>query len=550
MLISRIKQNIHSPMFGAAKISINAFSDTHGNLADANKALEELRDRQEDIFCKNKKGNYNVLAVVGDWFMDGARQGYSSEPDKPLAFFQLDILNEFISQIKNIAQNTLSLFTPGNHEFDSGVDLLDKVLSETDAEILMTNLDIDKSGAFKRSISGDKIINEKILEVEDDKNPHLKHKILFLGVSPVNMLSYQRNLDGVVFKDNIDKTQNSVQKNDYEKTLNDCKNKILKFKKDNPKGVVVLLSHTGVKFAENLIRESSVDLVFDAHEHREKVRHVKKVPIIPLSQNFKKLANAKIMFDDDGNKQPIDYCEFSPLKNSKKGPLFKLYNKLFGNDLKKRYSIKTDNPYIHELSIENIRKGNNFLANFITDSVLEEIRKTHPETDFFALNSSAIRHSLKVTQEAEISNFDVLNTLTGIRSDEAQIFLTEVTGKELTLLVLRNLLFNEKSPNQNSLVQYSGLIIDRTRLLEDYKAGKKANLNQYIYEAKTNKPIDPNKTYTIANVEKYFEKYSNAQIKAMKNHSKRIGKTVQELFIQHFKQSDGNLIAKCDVRIK
>ena len=119
--------NYINPSFKSAHVSINVVSDTHGELLLANSALEEMKKRNRDIFCRNEKGNANVFAVCGDWFMDGGKKGYVSNPQKPLAMFQLEILNEFFNQVKTIADNTTMLFTTGNHEFDGGVPLLDEI---------------------------------------------------------------------------------------------------------------------------------------------------------------------------------------------------------------------------------------------------------------------------------------------------------------------------------------------------------------------------------------------------------------------------------------
>ena len=101
MKISLIKNNNSTNVsFNAAMLNINAFSDTHGELLYANSALEEMRSRKIDIFCKSDdKASANVIAVCGDWFMDGARKGYITNPGKEVARFQLDIFNEFIRQI-------------------------------------------------------------------------------------------------------------------------------------------------------------------------------------------------------------------------------------------------------------------------------------------------------------------------------------------------------------------------------------------------------------------------------------------------------------------
>ena len=294
-------QHHYSNSFKGAIININAFSDTHGELPLTNNALEDFRTRQQDIFCKEEKGRHNVIAVCGDWFMDGSRTGYTTNPTKPNAEFQLEMFNKFISELKKIAENTTTLFTLGNHEFDGGIKLLDDVLSKIDADIIATNLDIENSPAFEKTIRNGKLFSEKIIEVDDDKNPDLKHKLLFLGVMPVNLPAYQKELDGITLTDKANKAQRFVEKEDYEKTLELCKEKISRFKQENPNGLVIFMSHTGVDFADNLAAESEVDIIFDGHEHKENIRFVSSTPIIPLSQNFKKIVNTKIRIKDDGS---------------------------------------------------------------------------------------------------------------------------------------------------------------------------------------------------------------------------------------------------------
>ena len=117
----------YNKSFKGAHININALSDTHGELMLANNALEEMRERK-DIFYKDEKGKANILAICGDWFIDGGRKGFISNPQKPLAMFQMAILNSFIKYIKRLAPQDAVLFTPGNHEFDCTLSLLDKIL--------------------------------------------------------------------------------------------------------------------------------------------------------------------------------------------------------------------------------------------------------------------------------------------------------------------------------------------------------------------------------------------------------------------------------------
>lgn len=551
MRIGQVQSSFNSSFKGAV-VNINAFSDTHGELILSNNALEDLRTRQQDIFCREDKGRHNILAICGDWFMDGGRTGYATHPEKSNAEFQLEMFNKFISEVNKIARNTTTLFSIGNHEFDGGVSKLDDVLSKIDADVIATNLDIENSPAFEKTIQNGKLFSERIIEVDDDKDPNLKHKLLFLAVMPVNLPAYQKKLDGIKLTDSIEKMQRYVTKEDYAKTLKQCCEKISEFKKENPNGIVIFMSHTGVDFADNLAATSEVDIIFDGHEHKEALRFVNATPIIPLSQNFKKIANTKLTIRDDGSLDSIRLKDFNPTTNLRRGPLFKFYCQLFKQDIRKTYSIQSPIERLDILDTKGIREGNNFLANFITDSVLEELQKTDPSIDIFALNASAIRHPLKVSSRPSIAPFDIMNVLAGIKEEDGKIMTIQVTGNELAYLVADNILFNKEMPQKNPIIHYSGLIIDKTKMLKGLSIGKKPHeLTQLIIDARTNLPIIGNKEYKIANVEKYFNKSANPRIQALKCYSEYTPFTVQELFKKHFQEAEnGRVNAKCDIRIK
>ena len=551
MQISR-NNNIYNKSFKAANISINAISDTHGEIIRANNALEEMRKRKKDIFLPAQKGNANIFAVGGDWFMCGSKKGFHTNPNKPFAVFQLEIFNEFINQLKKIAINTKSVFLIGNHEFDGGVELLDNVLSQIDADVIASNLDIEDSPAFSKTKDSGKLFNERIIEVEDDKDPKLTHKVLFLGVLPVNLPMYAKDLNGVTLKETSHKNLASMRKEDYQQTLELCKKKILDFKNENPKGIVVFMCHSGAEFSDNLAKEAPVDIIYDGHEHKDKTRIVNdKIPIYPLSLNFEKIVNTKIHINDNGDVDSVKTISFNPLSNQKKGPIYKLFKELFKKDIENEYTIKCQNPNIKTLSLDGVREGNSFLANFITDSVLEQIQKTDSSVNFFALNSSAIRHHLNVSSEPQNSYFDIRNVLKGITEDAGRIMISEISGIELAYLVKDNLEFNRENPQKNPIIHYSRLIIDRTNILKAIDEGKSLqDILPYIIDEETNKSLEADKTYKIANVEKYFNKSRNPNIQKLKNKSEYMDTTIHQLFEQYCEEEKDNLVAKCDIRIK
>lgn len=534
--------------FKGAKVNINAFSDTHGNVGSVNNAFEQMK--KEDVFVQEKTGVKNVLAIAGDWFTDGNRQNLVTHPDKYLAELQAEMFNGLISEVKKHTKDATVLFTPGNHEYDGGTDLADKIMSSLDSEILVSNLKIENAQGFKRCKSSGKLINEKILEITDDKNPQRIHKVLFLGVAPVNMKYYQYNSDNLGLIDNIYKSQTKVNKDEYSGTVDQLKKKITEFKKENPKGAVVVLSHTGVNLADNLAKESSVDLVFDGHEHKNIVRYVNSTPIIPLSQNFYKTINATVRFDDEGNVLKPEFKFIYPDKNKTRGPLAELYNDLFREDIRPVYSIKAGKKGVSSLGIEGVRKGNSYLANFITDAVMAELKKKVNDVDFFALNSSSIRHPLNVSKKKSVSSLDISNALAGIKGEDAILMITELSGAQIAYLVADNIEFNKDFPEKNPLIHYSGLSVDRTGMLKAIEDGESPQeLTRFIIDKNTSEPIEKDKKYKIANPVKYFKKTSNEYIKALQEVSENTGLNLKELFKKYFENSSGTVKATFDVRI-
>ncbi len=531
--------------FTGATVDINAISDTHGNLQLADNAFEELRKNKNDVFCKEN----NIFTLCGDWFMDGAKKGYLTDPNRENAMFQLDILNKFIAEIKKFNRNVKFLFTPGNHEFDGGVKLLDRVLSKVDADVVVSNIDTKKSTAFSESKIANKLFNEKVISIPDDTIPNKVHKILFLGISPVNMSAYQPKLDGVVFTDNVNKPQVYVKKEDYQQTLDLCKKKIGLFKQENPKGIVILMNHTGVNFAKNLASECKLDLILDGHEHNTDVKCINGCQIVSLSQNFERIVNTEIKINDDGKKE-FKLRFLHPEENKTHGSIHSLYLKLFHDDIEPKYAIKAANDSLKVLDVKDVRIGNNYLANFITDSIVEELQTIDKSIDFFALNSSSIRHPLNISESPAISNLNLMNVLNGIKQEDGRIMTSTVSGKEMAYLVLDNLLFNKEMPTRNPIIHYAGLSIDKTNILRLHEQDKSIDdMLKYIVDTKTNLPIEAEKQYKIANVEKYFNKSQNPAIRGMKNTAKFMDVIVHDLLKLHFEKCK-KLFAKCDIRIR
>ncbi len=525
--------------FKSANVNINVISDTHGHINDCDKFLGTFKDNQKNLTTNGGRGNADLFAVCGDWFISGGSKGYHSDPQKPFGLFQLDVFNKMTDSLKSSVEGLQTIFIPGNHEYDGGSQLLSDTFEKlnNDTTILNTNLDLKKSSVFKKSIDEGKLVNSKVIEVEDDKEDGVFHKVLLLGVSPVNLEYYCKNIAGTKFIDNINIPQKQVEPEHYENTMQDCINRINDFKSENPDGAVVFFSHTGVNFAENLIRRTKhVDFVFDGHEHKVGINYVDDVPVFALSKDFNYFGNLKLHFDDNG-KLTLNYSQI-PVKKSKSLPdkeMTDFYNNLIKDDLKPEYMIISN--INGDLSDKDIRLGENALANFITDSILSEIKKIDDSVDIFALNASAMRNYLPSGKDHPINHMQVMNLLSGITEQEAEIVTTKVSGEQLMEILLDNYLLNRTAPERIPIIHYSGLTVDRTAFLKAHDSGSKYSELAECVKTADGKTIDLNKTYNIANVIKYFNKMQNHDLKELGKKSKSLNVSVKQLFEKYFEEN-------------
>ena len=116
------------------------------------------------------------------------------------------------------------------------------------------------------------------------------------------------------------------------------------------------------------------------------------------------MVNVKIKLDEKGNKRGVEIKELRPDFNQAEetGEIGKFYKKLFEKDTEKIYTIKTTSPEIEDLNTEHIRSGNNYLANFVCDAILEEIQEKDPSVQIFAINASAVRGGFKVGENHRV----------------------------------------------------------------------------------------------------------------------------------------------------
>ena len=132
----------------------------------------------------------------------------------------------------------------------------------------------------------------------------------------------------------------------------------------------------------------------------------------------------------------------------------------------------------------------------------------------------------------------VMNVLSGITENEAQLVKTKVDGFELIEILLDNYITNRTAPERIPIIHYSGLIVDKTALLEAYdKGGEYEELAKCIKTQKDGEIIDLKKNYNLVNVVKYFNKMQNTYLREIGKRAKPVRGNAKALFEKHFDEN-------------
>jgi len=578
--------------FGQAQANIFATSDNHGKFDSMPDMAETIQKHSDEIFpssdildIKNPESVKNIGIFNGDWFMDPAKGSYLTHPDKKAGDFQLLFLNKLIEQIKKPLKNFIALNAVGNHCLDGGdkyyVDLVTRKNNEFTT--VLSNCNFEKSPIIQNLTpeQKEKIKSSYLLEIPDDKNENLKHKILVLGVVIMGVDFYNPGIvNGLDIIDRTDKKDSKIKEENIKQTYEVLNNIIQDFKKENPKGAVVLMSHTGNAISKMLASNvKDINLILNGHDHKDtqeifKTPQGKEVPILSLGDDNKFFNSVHLNFDDDGNLK-ISYKKFDSEKSleSKNNELGRLLKECFSKDKEPYFYIRGNEGQV--LSQKNIRKQNNLLANFATDGVLSSIKKYVPDVQIFGLASSAIRQDFVVGKKGN-NNLELRNIFSGQTDDLSEVYVADVKGDNIVSMVIENLEDHLMDEDRNTIVQWSGLQIDKsgiknvlssvdTRFAPEETfvntdpmatlALKPKLIAPYIKVKNDQgeyKPIDMEKIYKMALPNYFFKRPKLATAQKLENQYVPLNKTMDQLFREYL--SDNNFVVNApdpeDIRIK
>ena len=536
--------------FSAATVNILATSDNHGNVHSLPKFIRTVEVNKDEIFKDSKNNStLNIMALGGDWFINPSKKGFITKPQMTNGDIQLGFLRKTIETMRKLTGekgNYHTIFTMGNHDLDGGDKFMYHVIEDSPMKTLITNVDIKKSPGIRNLMEKDncKCRTAVVHEVPDDKNPNLKHKVLFLGVTIPTMGFYNPGLlKKMQFKDNGNQKDANLTAENIQGTIESVKNEVEKFKKENPKGAVVLLSHMGNPLSR-AVKDAvpDIDIILNGHDHKNLTTLEGKTSINSLGQDNKMVKSLNIHFDDDGSIKTTDlnsfYTDLTLMDNIENHPMQLFINENFSEDMKPIVTL--DDLTGEETQLDygtEIRYSNSYLANYLTSAIKRSVRRIEPEVFSVGLQSSIIRGGIKKNS----NNLDLMKIFDGVSEDLSNLRIGDVDAEELVGLISENILSNLKSPTRNTIIHWSDIQVNRTLISEiasgksdkEYKDAIKVRNN----ETKKFEPIDMNKSYKIVLAEKYLIKDDIEWPKKIRNKFISLNQTYDTMFREYLKNT-------------
>ncbi len=519
MKINSLSGNAASVNFKAARVNILATSDNHGNVHSLPKFVKTVETNKSDIFLNSEdKSTLNIFAIAGDWFINPSKKGFFTKPKATNGDIQLKFLKETIGAVEEAAgkgSNFETVFTMGNHDLDGGDSFMYKVMRSAPMKSLITNVDMLNSPGMRncQEKSEGKVAKSFVFEIPDDKNPDMKHKVLFVGVTIPTMDFYNpKLLKKMSFFDNGNRKDANLKEQDIQKTIGAIAEEVDKFKAENPKGAVVLLSHMGDRLSK-IVRDNvpQINVILNGHDHIAKTSLKGKTNINSLGKDNELIKALNLYFNDEGDLETTDmstfFSDLTLTDDLAHHPLQVMLKDNFRADMIPTLEINDPSGEIDELDYGNeIRFSNSYLANYLTSAVKRSVRKIHPDVFSVAIQSSIIRGGLKQGS----NNLDLMKVFDGVSENLSTLQIGSVSGEEVVGLITENILSNLKAPTRNTIIHWSDFQVDRT-LISEIESGKSKKEYKDAIKArnpvsKEFEPIDPLKFYKIVLPDKFLIK--------------------------------------------
>lgn len=548
--------------FKGARVNILALSDPHGNFMKIPKVLKTIETHVADIYAKaDSPSTLNSIIIGGDWFINPVKKGFITHPELSNGDVQSITLLKMIDHIRSIivkyaskiSKNTYPsmpiknilevIFASGNHDLDGGNEFLLKALKKLPMISLFTNLKTlngDDANLPSLKINNDvkekreKLCKSVVYTIPDDKQSNLKHKVMFVSATIPSIDFYSPGqCKGFEFYDNCNRKDSDLFNNDILGTINSIKSEVEIFKKENPKGAVILISHMGGRLSE-IIRENipEINHILNGHDHKNVQSNVGKTSINSLGKDFEMIKAINFKFDDDGNfvKATMTpyFTEATLTDGLENHPYQKFLDEFLAKDLEplislKEYKTEKDEKeenikkesiiqkIFEEMEMNDINVQTKILSNpkfktiilseadkrlYESESVNRPLNKLAYGNEIRYQNSyltnyltSAVKRTIRETIDPEIfavglqtsivrgpledgaNNLGVMKVFDGVSENLSNLHIGNVKGEELVGLIVENIKSNLKDKTRNTIISWSDIQVNRS-MIEAIENGK------------------------------------------------------------------------------
>lgn len=524
--------NFNYPQVGfkAAQVNILAMSDNHGNVQNLPQLVGTIDKNKGDIFKKaDEKSTLNMFAIAGDFFMNPHKKGYMTKPELSNGDIQANFLNKVVNTVKGMVKNNFdTVYSLGNHCYDGGDEFVFNKLKDEPVKTLVTNVDLEKSPLVTGLMKDYKnIVKSQVYEVQDDKNPNLKHDVMFVGVT---IPSLKGKLTKTELYDNCNKKDTQLTENDLQGTFAVLNKEVEAFKEKHPKGAVVLLSHMGAPISKMIQKNvPNINVILNGHDHTRDNAEQGGTIINSLGKDNEIVKSVNFRFNDDGDLEDVGYNMYITENSAPDKEVKTFLDKNFEEDVKPL--VKMHGASELEYS-DKIRYANTELTNFLTSTVAEEARKEIPDLASVALQSSYVRGGIKEGS----TNLNLLKIFDGIDVESQNLNVGNVKGNQLVDIISKNVKSNLEAPTRNTLIQWSDFQVNRT-MIEQISKGESKNSYAYAVKCRNQQTgkfenIDLNKDYKIILSNKILSK---KDFKEVKDNFKSINKNYDDFFRANIK---------------
>ena len=524
--------NFNFPQVGfkAAQVNIVAMSDNHGNVQNLPQLVGTIDKNKGDIFKKaDEKSTLNMFAIAGDFFMNPHKKGYMTKPELSNGDIQANFLDKVVNTVKGMVKNNFdTVYSLGNHCYDGGDEFVFNKLKDEPVKTLVTNVDLEKSPLVTGLMKDHKnIVKSQVYEVQDDKNPNLKHDVMFVGVT---IPSLKGKLTKTELYDNCNKKDTQLTEDDLQGTFAVLNKEVSAFKEKHPKGAVVLLSHMGAPISKMIQKNvPNINVILNGHDHTRDNEVQGGTLINSLGKDNEIIKSVNFRFNDDGDLEDVGYNMYITENSAPDEDVKTFLDKNFEEDVKPLVKMRGASELEYS---DKIRYANTELTNFLTSTVAEEARKEIPDLASVALQSSYVRGGIKEGS----TNLNLLKIFDGIDVESQNLNVGNVKGNQLVDIISKNVKSNLEAPTRNTLIQWSDFQVNRT-MIEQISKGESKNSYADAVKCRNQQTgkfenIDLNKDYKVILSNKILSK---KDFKEVKDNFKSINKNYDDFFRANIK---------------